>query len=163
MEFKPNLYKRACSRLTAPPKKIQEVIAMTEKQRKPKKIVRGLLVAAAIMALAVLGAMGANAATGGELFARIVSYVEYEVDGGKVGKMVIEIDDDQLTEDCQGSFEIYQEGEDSKAYMTYTDENGQKITQEIDLDNLPGEDGTLSSPSEDSESPEAPAAETDNN
>ena len=41
---------------------------MTE-QKEPRKIVRNLLVTAAIMALAVLTAMGANAASGGELFA----------------------------------------------------------------------------------------------
>lgn len=159
MEFKPEIYKRACSRLVAPPDKLQEVIEMTEKQRKPKKVVRTLLVAAAIMALAVLGAMGANAASGGELFARIISYVEYEQNGEKVGAMTIEIDDGQLDQANTGSYDIVIEGEGDKAIMTYTDENGKKVSQEIDLDSLPSETLPSPVPGGNTESEKTPAAE----
>lgn len=130
-------YKKMFSRVKASPEKIQEVIDMTE-TRKPRRIVRNLLVTAAIMALAVLTAMGANAASGGELFARIVSYVEYTAeDGTEVAEMQVEIDDGALGEDGIGGFEIIQ-GEDGKAFMVYTDENGQKVTKEIDSFNLNG-------------------------
>lgn len=126
-------YKKTFSRLKASPEKIQEVIAMTE-NRKPRHIIRNLLVTAAIMALAVLTAMGANAASGGELFARIVSYVEYTTeDGTEVAEMEIELDDDMLAGGGMGEFEIVQSA-DGKAIMTYTDENGIKVSQEIDLD-----------------------------
>lgn len=134
-------YKRIFSRVKASPEKIQEVIDMTE-TRKPRRIVRNLLVTAAIMAMAVLTAMGANAASGGELFAKIVSYVEYTTeDGEHVAEMQVEIDDDALGEDGIGEFEIMQ-GEDGKAVLTYTDENGQKVTKEIesfDLNGVPSE------------------------
>lgn len=101
-------YKKMFSRVKASPEKIQEVIDMTE-NRKPRKIVRNLLVTAAIMALAVLTAMGANAASGGELFAKIVSYMEYTTeDGMDVAEMEIELDDKMLEGSTEGSFEIIQ-------------------------------------------------------
>lgn len=137
-------YKKMFSRVKASPEKIQEVIDMTE-TRKPRRIVRNLLVTAAIMALAVLTAMGANAASGGELFAKIVSYVEYTAeDGTEVAEMKIELDDKMLEGNNSGSFEIIQ-GEDGKAVMTFTDENGKKVTKEIDLEELDGTAGQVQS------------------
>lgn len=134
-------YKKMFSRVKASPEKIQEVIAMTE-QKKPRKIVRNLLVTAAIMALAVLTAMGANAASGGELFAKIVSYTEYTAeDGSEVMEMTIDLNDSKLEGFTSGEFEIVQ-GEDGKAVLTYTDENGQKVSKVIDsfdLDGVPSE------------------------
>ena len=134
-------YKKIFSRVKASPEKIQEVIAMTE-QKEPRKIVRNLLVTAAIMALAVLTAMGANAASGGELFARIVSYASYTPeDGSEVMEMTIDLDDSKLEGFTSGEFEIVQ-GEDGKAVLTYTDENGQKVSKVIesfDLDGVPSE------------------------
>ncbi len=134
-------YKKMFSRVKASPEKIQEVIAMTE-QKKPRKIVRNLLVTAAIMALAVLTVMGANAASGGELFAKIVSYTEYTAeDGSEVMEMTIDLDDSKLEGFTSGEFEIVQ-GEDGKAVLTYTDENGQKVSKVIDsfdLDGVPSE------------------------
>lgn len=106
---------------------------MTE-NRKPRRIVRNLLVTAAIMALAVLTAMGANAASGGELFAKIVSYTTYTTpEGDEIAEMEVELDDKMLEGNTTGSFEIVQD-EDGKAVMTYTDENGKKVTKEIDLE-----------------------------
>ncbi len=135
-------YKRMFSRVKASPEKIQEVIIMTEKRR-PRKIVRSLLVTAVIMALAVLTAMGANAASGGELFAKIVSYTTYTAeDGTEVAEMEVELDDKMLEGNTTGSFEIVQ-GEDGKAVMTYTDENGKKVTQEIDLEDADDITGQL--------------------
>ena len=54
MEFYPDVYKRACSKLNAPPDAVKEAIRMTEQKRRPRKAVRNLLVTAAILALAVL-------------------------------------------------------------------------------------------------------------
>ncbi len=137
MEFDKDLYKRACSRLTAPPEKMQEVIAMTEKQNKARKWTRRMLVAIGVTALAVLAAMGANAASGGELFARIVSYVEYDTESGTQGVMTLEIDDGALTGANGSSYTIHMDEETGKTLMTYTDESGREVTQEIDLDQLP--------------------------
>ncbi len=49
----------------------------------------------------------------------------------------MEIDDDALGAGGIGEFEIVQ-GEDGKAVMTYTDENGQKVSKVIDSFNLEG-------------------------
>ena len=75
MEFYTDLYKRAFSKVKASPEKIQEVIAMTEDKRKPRRIVRRLLIAAMISALALLAAVGANAASGGEIFTHVTAFM----------------------------------------------------------------------------------------
>ena len=120
-------YKKMFSRVKASPEKIQEVIAMTE-SRKPRRIVRNLLVTAAIMALAVLTAMGANAASGGELFTYVVSCtfngedietVEYHLDSGDVVKGGL------------GSY-VITEGEDGRAVLTYTDKDGNEVSKDIE-------------------------------
>lgn len=162
MEFYPDLYKRACSKLTAPPDTVKEVIRMTETQKKTRKWTRRMLVAIAVTALAVLTAMGANAASGGELFARIVSYVEYEQDGEQVGVMTVEIDDGADGEIAQGEFAVTMEGEDGKAMLTYIDENGNEVKQEIDLDEIK-EDSAPSSLVDGAgvETASIPAADTD--
>lgn len=106
---------------------------MTENKR-PRRIVRGILVTVIIMALAVLTAVGANAASGGQLFAHLVSYHAYtDEDGTEVAEMEIEIDDDALANGGVGEFQITQD-ESGKAFMTYTDEDGNEVTQEIDLE-----------------------------
>lgn len=123
-------YKRAFSRLKASPEKIQEVINMTE-NRRPRKVVRRLLVAAVVMALAMLIAVGANAASGGQLF-RILSYHEYdEGDGSYRAEMEIELDDEALADGRIGEFGITQD-ENGKTIMTYTDEDGNTHTQILD-------------------------------
>lgn len=130
-------YKKMFSRVKASPEKIQEVIAMTENKR-PKRIVQRLLVTAAIMALAALTAMGANAASGGELFARIVSFVSYtDEDGTEVAGIQIELDDKLLDGEGSGTFEII-EGEDGKASIVFADKDGRKVTKEIDLEDEAG-------------------------
>ncbi len=127
-------YKKMFSRVKASPEKIQEVIAMTE-SRKPRKIVRNLLVTAAIMALAVLTAMGANAASGGELFTYVVSCtfngedietVEYHLDSGDVVKGGL------------GSY-VITEGEDGRAVLTYTDKDGNEVSKDIETFGLEAE------------------------
>lgn len=75
MEFYPELYKRAFSRLTASPEKIQEVLTMTEKKQ-PHKLAKRLLIAAAIAVLLAAAAVGANAASGGRIFSRVTGVIE---------------------------------------------------------------------------------------
>lgn len=77
MDFYPDLLKRSFSRLKASPEKIQEVIdmaSMTENKRKPK-IVRRMLVAAVLVALAVLTAAGVSAMGGGKVFSRVTAFM----------------------------------------------------------------------------------------
>lgn len=136
MEVDRELYKRAFSRVKASPEKIQEVIDMTENQ-KTKKTARRMLVAVAVTALALLTAMGANAASGGQLFTRIVSYTQ-SADGCRT-ETVVEADDGSTQEDgAPKNFTIHQEGEDGKAVVTYWDESGREIQEEIDLDQASG-------------------------
>ncbi len=69
MEPDKELYQRTFSRLKSSPELRKELLSMTEKVRKPKRfIMRRLIVAAAVLALICALAMGANAATGGELY-----------------------------------------------------------------------------------------------
>ncbi len=75
MEFYPDVYKRACSKLNAPPDAVKEAIRMTEQKRRPRKAVRNLLVTAAILALAVLAAVGASAAPGGSVFTHVTAFM----------------------------------------------------------------------------------------
>lgn len=119
-------YKRIFSRVKASPEKIQEVIDMTE-TRKPRRIVRNLLVTAAIMAMAVLTAMGANAASGGELFNCVASYV---FDGEDL-ELEYRLDDGSMFDGNLCEYEIT-EGENGKAVLTYTDENGNQVSKGID-------------------------------
>jgi len=86
MELNKELYQRTFSKLKASPELGKELLAMTEKTRKPKKFVlRRLAVAAAVMALAFALAMGANAATGGELMGTVLKYVKsVTIDGSEI-------------------------------------------------------------------------------
>lgn len=77
MEFYPDLYKRACSKLTAPPDAVKEVIRMTEMQKKPRKWTRRMLVAIAVTVLAMLTVVGASAAFGGgDIFTRVTAFMQ---------------------------------------------------------------------------------------
>lgn len=72
MKMDKTLYERTFSHLKASPALREELLTMTEQSkgtRKPKKfILRRLAIVAAVMALAAALAMGANAATNGELY-----------------------------------------------------------------------------------------------
>lgn len=76
MELDRDLYQRAFSKITLSESKREEILKMTEQAKKPKRFVgRKLLIAAAAVALAAALAMGANAASGGELGERFVDYL----------------------------------------------------------------------------------------
>ena len=76
MELDRDLYQRAFSKITLSESKREEILKMTEQAKKPKKwIGRKLLITAAAVALAAALAMGANAATGGELGEQFLNYL----------------------------------------------------------------------------------------
>lgn len=90
MEPSKELFERTFSRLKASPELRKELLTMTEKTRKPKKyILRRLVVAAAVMALAAALAMGANAATNGELYEATIGRLVYtlKLDNGSTAKV----------------------------------------------------------------------------
>ncbi len=133
MEFHPDVYKRACSKLNAPPDAVKEAIEMIEQKRKPRKAVRNLLVTAAILALAVLAAMGANAASDGELFEEVLffSVCKTTDESGEVKLSMDVAENGDALQNAQ-KFTITEDGE-GKAYLTYTDENGIQVREELDL------------------------------
>ena len=97
---------------------------MIEQKRKPRKAVRNLLVTAAILALAVLAAMGANAASDGELFEEVLffSVCKATDESGEVKLSMDVAENGDALQNAQ-KFTITEDGE-GKAYLTYTDENG---------------------------------------
>ena len=133
MEFHPDVYKRACSKLNAPPDAVKEAIEMIEQKRKPRKAVRNLLVTPAILALAVLAAMGANAASDGELFEEVLffSVCKATDESGEVKLSMDVAENGDALQNAQ-KFTITEDGE-GKAYLTYTDENGIQVREELDL------------------------------
>ena len=133
MEFHPDVYKRACSKLNAPPDAVKEAIEMIEQKLKPRKAVRNLLVTAAILALAVLAAMGANAASDGELFEEVLffSVCKATDESGEVKLSMDVAENGDALQNAQ-KFTITEDGE-GKAYLTYTDENGIQVREELDL------------------------------
>ena len=133
MEFHPDVYKRACSKLNAPPDAVKEAIEMIEQKRKPRKAVRNLLVPAAILALAVRAAMGANAASDGELFEEVLffSVCKTTDESGEVKLSMDVAENGDALQNAQ-KFTITEDGE-GKAYLTYTEENGIQVREELDL------------------------------
>lgn len=77
MEFDRDLYQKAFSRIALSDKKREEILQMTEQNEKRRKpIGRRMLVAAVTALLAAILAMGANAATGGEMGDSFVKLVD---------------------------------------------------------------------------------------
>ncbi len=128
------LYKQTFSKLVPSPQLIQEVLDMTETKKRPKKfILRRLVVAALVVALAAALAMGANAATGGEFFKSVISIVSYSEDGETI---LMTVDSDSLDAAAEDGepiyFSIEDEGND-KAFIMYRDKDGKDVKQEIKL------------------------------
>ncbi len=127
------LYKQTFSKLTVSPQIIQEVIDMTETKRKPKKfILRRLIVAALVMALAFALAMGANAATNGELFKSAVSVFSFTSEDGE--NIVVAINSDLVEEREEDGKVIYSftEKYGEKIQMGYKDSNGKMVLKDIE-------------------------------
>lgn len=164
MELNKELYQRTFSKLKASPETGKELLAMTEKTRKPKKFVlRRLAVAAAVMALAVALAMGANAASGGELMGTVLNYVKsFTVDGSKIDMYEGKIDGqtvyfsvDKQEMDGEGgdvTVKIDDSENDGKTHYTITEYNGEDSTI---LESGDTEDFTVKV-SPDTEGPSAP-------
>lgn len=128
------LYKQTFSKLVPSPQLIQEVLDMTETKKKPKRfILRRLVVAALVVALAAALAMGANAATGGELFKGVISFVTYSEDGETI---TVTVDADALEEAEDGDVEDYfsiEEKGSGQGLIVYKDKDGNTVMKEIKL------------------------------
>ncbi len=156
-------YQKAFSQLKISPELRKELLAMTEKTektRKPKKFaMRRLAVAAAVMALAFALAMGANAATGGEMFGSIVNYVQSWTmpDGSKVdmyqGKLKesgetvffsIETEGDNVGKAIGIDLP---EDESENPIITYEDQDGNVVTHQFKGELCPNGEGNGETPS----------------
>lgn len=129
------LFEQTFSKLTASPRMIQEVINMTETKRRPKKfILRRLVIAALVMALAFALAMGANAASNGELFKSVMTFVSYTDDGMAIE---VSIDTDALENACEAGATVFSIEDDvngdGRAKIFYKDRDGNYVTEEFDL------------------------------
>lgn len=148
------LYKQTFSKLTVSPQIIQEVIDMTETKRKPKKfILRRLIVAALVMALAFALAMGANAATDGRLFESVITMVSYSEDGETITMAINEGALENADEDSPMTFVIEDAGSD-KGYVIYKDADGNTVKQEIDVPK-PSDGSAVPGPDVETEAPQA--------
>ena len=103
MEFDRDLYQKAFSRIALSDKKREEILHMTEQNEKRRKpLGRRMLVAAVTALLAAILAMGANAATDGELgesFVKLVDSVTFK-DGTEVkiyAEDGVEVGEQQIT------------------------------------------------------------------
>ena len=77
--FDPKLYREACRELRAPEDKIEEIIAMTEKTSKKRiRPLRTALIAAAAVAMMVVGVAAANPEGVQEFFYEIMSAVQVD-------------------------------------------------------------------------------------
>lgn len=75
--FDPKLYREACRELTAPQEKIEEIITMTEKtNQKHRRPLRTVMIAAAAVAVMVVGVSAANTESVQEFLYNIVASVK---------------------------------------------------------------------------------------
>lgn len=125
------LFKQTFAKLTVSPQIIQEVIDMTETKKRPKRfILRRLIVAALVLALAFALAMGANAATDGGLFKSMFSFVTYTEDGQAIA---IGIDAECISMAEDGLlYTITEDGKES-ATVAYRDSEGNFVLDDFRL------------------------------
>lgn len=134
------LYKKTFSKLVPSPQLIQEVLDMTETKKRPKKfILRRLVVAALVVALAAALAMGANAATGGELFKGVASFVTYSEDGETI---MVTVDFDALEGAEDGDVEDFsiKEKGSGQGRIVYKDKDGNTVIEDIELPDKPSKE-----------------------
>lgn len=123
-ELDKDLFRQTFSKVKASPDTLKEAIKMTEMQSKPKKfILRRLAVAALVLALAFALAMGANAATNGELFKTVSTFVTIQDDGSAVTWAVNQKSLENTSEDAPLYFE-FADGNGSHSALIYKDEDG---------------------------------------
>ncbi len=140
-----NLYQRTFSHLEVSPALREELSAMTEKMEKakrPKKfLLRRMAVTSMIMALAVVLAMGANAATGGELYeATIGKLIGYAIDSEGNRLNVYKADENSgeahYVVEAEGGYggrtETVVIAEDESGPEIGVEMDGEKITQPIE-------------------------------
>lgn len=113
---------------------------MTETKKRPKKfILRRLVVAALVVALAAALAMGANAATGGELFKGVASFVTYSEDGETI---MVTVDFDALEGAEDGDVEDFsiEEKGSGQGRIVYKDKDGNTVIEDIELPDKPSKE-----------------------
>lgn len=77
--FDPQVYREACGKMTIPQDKLEEMIAMTEaKEKKVRRPFRAALIAAAAVAMMVVGVGAANPEAVQELFVQIATVVRVD-------------------------------------------------------------------------------------
>lgn len=77
--FDPQVYREACGKMTVPQDKLEEIIAMTEtKQKKVRRPFRAALIAAAAVAMMVVGVGAANPQAVQEFFLQIATVVRVD-------------------------------------------------------------------------------------
>ena len=77
--FDPQVYRDACGKMTVPQDKLEEMIAMTEaKEKKVRRPFRAALIAAAAVAMMVVGVGAANPEAVQELFVQIATVVRVD-------------------------------------------------------------------------------------
>ena len=77
--FDPQVYRDACGKMTVPQEKLEEMIAMTEvKEKKVRRPFRAALIAAAAVAMMVVGVGAANPEAVQELFVQIATVVRVD-------------------------------------------------------------------------------------
>ena len=127
------LYKQTFSKLVPSPQLIQEVLDMTETKKRPKKFILRRLVVTAL-------AMGANAATGWELFKGVVSFLSYSEDGEAI---MVTVDSDALEGAEDGTpieyFSIEEKGS-GQGRIVYKDKDGNTVIEDIELPDKPSKE-----------------------
>lgn len=184
--FEPNTYRELCRELHASPDKIEEVIAMTrEKSSKRLRPLRAALMAAAVLAVMVVGVGAANPEGVQELFYNIASIIQVDqyrhdlttVDGEKVtvfsipeasvenrsGRAILVIDGKDaadITDALQGQgFYTYESISEEGTHLTVRVEGtAENWTADVTIGNPDGPAYTFSSDSAGNGSSSAPTA-----
>ena len=77
--FDPQVYREVCGKMTVPQEKLEEMIAMTQaKEKKVRRPLRAALIAAAAVAMMVVGVGAANPEAVQELFVHIATVVRVD-------------------------------------------------------------------------------------
>ena len=126
-------YRRTFEALHVSDERLREVYFM-EKNRKPMRIGRALLIAAAVMALLTVSAFAANEATNGAVFHKIsvaVNYVLAEVIPNGDGSFTVKTEDGN--EYQYVVVDAYEAGDSSSVtYEMEVDENAHSVSVQIE-------------------------------
>ena len=155
--FDPQVYREACGKMTVPQDKLEEMIVMTQaKEKKVRRPFRAALIAAAAVAMMVVGVGAANPEAVQELFVQIATVVrvdEYrqemvtsaeqweitvsmEEEGKQVGSFTTSSEENALAPgQVQDNYSVNEGVEISKA--------GEELNKEICVSEYDGETATV--------------------